>query len=160
MEKNTVSERLKLLRKTLKLHQGDFARQIGLKQAALSMVESGRNPLNDRHIKLICATFNVSERWLRDGEGEMFNAPSPYAKELEEILDRLKPETQEYLLIIARELLTVQRKLVRKCGPGVLDLSDVELPEDETFPPIPETPAPAPAEPNPSSPENVHEPEG
>ena len=112
-----VNKRLKLLRKALSLYQSDFARRIGLSQTSLSMIESGHNSLTDKNIKLICATFNVREAWLRDGEGEMFNAPSPYAKELETILDRLKPETQEYLLLIARELLAVQRKLLRRYGP-------------------------------------------
>ena len=107
-----MNERLKLLRKALKLYQVDFAEQIGLSQTSLSMIEMGRNPLTDKNIKLICSTFNVSERWLRDGEGEMFAAPSPYAKELENILESLAPATQEYLLVVARELLTMQKKLL------------------------------------------------
>ena len=107
-----MNERLKQLRKALKLYQGDFAKQIGLTQTSLSVIESGRNPLTDRNIKLICSTFNVNERWLRDGEGEMFAAASPYAKELEHILDSLAPATQEYLLVVARELLTMQKNLL------------------------------------------------
>ena len=116
MMKNLLSQRTRLLRQALKLNQTDFARQIGLTQTSLSMIEVGNNSLTDKNIRLICATFNVREAWLRDGEGEMFNTPSPYAKELEAILDRLKPETQEYLLLIARELLAVQRKLLRRYG--------------------------------------------
>lgn len=112
MKENTINQRLKLLRRELSLSQGDFAERIGFKQTALSMIESGRNSLNDRHIKLICSTFNVNERWLRDGEGEMFTAPSPYARELERILESLAPATQEYLLLVARELLNTQRKLL------------------------------------------------
>ena len=112
MKENSVNQRLKLLRKEIGLSQGNFAERIGFKQTALSMIESGRNVLNDRHIKLICSTFNVSERWLRDGEGEMFAAASPYAKELEQILESLAPATQEYLLVVARELLNTQRKLL------------------------------------------------
>ena len=107
-----MNERLKQLRKALKLYQGDFAKQIGLTQTSLSVIESGRNSLTDRNIKLICSTFNVNERWLRDGEGEMFAAPSPYARELEQILESLAPATQEYLLLVARELLNTQRKLL------------------------------------------------
>ena len=112
MKENMINKRLKLIRKELGLSQGDFAERIGFKQTALSMIESGHNVLNDRHIKLICSTFNVSERWLRDGEGEMFAAASPYAKELEQILDSLAPATQEYLLAVARELLALQGKLL------------------------------------------------
>ena len=111
---NNMNERIRLLRKALNIYQGDFAKRIGLSQTSLSLIESGHNVLNDRHIKLICSTFNVNERWLRDGEGEMFAAASPYAKELEQILDSLAPATQEYLLVVARELLTMQEKLLGK----------------------------------------------
>lgn len=118
---NTTNERLKLLRKTLKFYQADFAEQIGLSQTSLSMIEMGRNPLTDKNIKLICSTFNVNERWLRDGEGEMFAAASPYAKELEQILESLAPATQEYLLLVARELLNTQRKLLSGDRNGVAE---------------------------------------
>lgn len=121
MKNNMLGERLKLLRKTLKLYQGDFAKQIGLTQTSLSVIENGRNSLTDRNIKLICSTFNVNERWLRDGEGEMFTAPSPYAKELEQILESLAPATQEYLLLVARELLNTQRKLLSDDRNGVAE---------------------------------------
>ena len=121
MKNNMLGERLKLLRKTLKLYQGDFAKQIGLTQTSLSVIENGRNSLTDRNIKLICSTFNVNERWLRDGEGEMFAAASPYAKELEQILESLAPATQEYLLLVARELLNTQRKLLSGDRNGVAE---------------------------------------
>ena len=117
MEKGVMNERLKFLRKTLKQYQDEFAKRIGLSQTSLSMIEMGRNPLTEKNIKLICATFNVNERWLRDGEGEMFAAPSPYAKELERILEALTPATQESLLVVARELLTMQRKLLNQGAP-------------------------------------------
>lgn len=110
MENNAVHHRLRLVRKALNLNQIEFAKQIGLTQTSLSMIEVGNNTLTDKNIKLICATFNVSEQWLRNGKGEMFNA-SPYAKELGDILETLTPETQRYLLTMARELLSLQEKL-------------------------------------------------
>ena len=111
MEKNSVHHRLRIARNSLKLSQSEFAKQIGLTQTSLSMIEVGNNTLTDKNIKLICATFNISEQWLRHGKGEMFNA-SPYAKELCDILGELTPETQQYLLLMARELLKVQEKLL------------------------------------------------
>lgn len=111
MENNAVHHRLRLVRKALNLNQIEFAKQIGLTQTSLSMIEVGNNTLTDKNIKLICATFNVSEQWLRNGKGEMFNA-SPYAKELGDILETLTPETQRYLLTMARELLSLQEKLL------------------------------------------------
>lgn len=113
MENNAVHHRLRLVRKALNLNQIEFAKQIGLTQTSLSMIEVGNNTLTDKNIKLICATFNVSEQWLRNGKGEMFNA-SPYVKELGDILENLTPETQRYLLIMARELLSLQEKLLEE----------------------------------------------
>jgi transcriptional regulator with XRE-family HTH domain len=113
MEGITMHQRIKAARKALKLTQVDFARQIGLAQTALSMMELGHNTITDKNIKLICVTFNVNEQWLRTGKGQMFN-DSPYVKELCDIFVNLTPETQRYLLLMARELLGVQQKLLEK----------------------------------------------
>ncbi|MDR2619292.1 MAG: helix-turn-helix domain-containing protein [Treponema sp.] len=104
-----MRERLKLIRKKLGLNQTEFARLIGLKQTALSMIEVGTTPLTDKNVKLICATFNVNEEWFRTGAGEMFGS-SPYVRELLDIFGRLSPDTQEFLLEMARNLLRNQEK--------------------------------------------------
>lgn len=124
-----MHQRIRVVRKALKLKQTDFAKQIGLAQTALSMIEVGNNTITNKTVKLICVTFNVNEQWLRTGEGEMFNA-SPYIKELCDILGSLTTETQKYLLLMARELLTVQKKLLSKSeeeGSG----NDIELSGEE-----------------------------
>lgn len=104
-------ERLRELRKTLKLNQTNFAKQLGMTQTAYSMIENGNNPLSDRHIKVICSSFNVNENWLRTGEGDLFSS-SPYEKEFTEIFGNLAPATQQYLLLMAKELLNTQEKLL------------------------------------------------
>lgn len=106
-----MTERLKLLRKTLKINQTNFAKQLGITQTAYSMIESGINPLSGRYIKVICSVFGVNETWLRSGEGDMFYA-SPYEKEFTQIFSSLVPATQEYLLLMARELLVTQEKML------------------------------------------------
>lgn len=106
-----MTSRLKQLRKKLKINQTNFAKQLGLTQTAYSMIENGINPLADRHIKVICSVYNVSEDWLRTGSGEMFSG-SPYEKEFTNIFSHLAPETQQYLLLMARELLHTQEKLL------------------------------------------------
>jgi transcriptional regulator with XRE-family HTH domain len=105
-----MRERLTLVRKKLKMNQTDFARQIGLTQTTLSMIEVGMASFTDKNIKLISATFNVNERWLRTGVGEMFGSSSPYLKELIDIFERLSPDTQEFLLEMARNLVKKQEK--------------------------------------------------
>lgn len=105
--------RIKEIRKALNISQTEFAKKIGLSQATLAMIEVGKRTFNDKHIKLICSTFNVNENWLRTGEGEMFNS-SPYEQEFVEIFSTLQPETQQCLLNIAKELLENQRKLLEQ----------------------------------------------
>ena len=69
-------ERLKTLRKTLNIKQGDFADKISTTQGHISDIENGRKTLSDRTMKLICLENwdrkMVNEAWLRTGEGEMF----------------------------------------------------------------------------------------
>ena len=109
--KMNILDRIRLVRKTLFLNQVDFARQIGLTQTSLSMIELEKSPLTEKNIKLICATFAVDETWLRTGKGEMFGPASPYEKELLEVFGKLTAETQEFILEMARNLLKRQGKL-------------------------------------------------
>jgi transcriptional regulator with XRE-family HTH domain len=106
----TILDRIRIVRKTLGLNQGEFARRIGLKQTALSMIEVGKVALTEKNIKLICATFAVDEGWLRTGKGEMFGPSSPYEKELLAVFSRLTPETQDFILEMAQSLLKRQGK--------------------------------------------------
>ncbi len=73
-------DRLKQLRKELKLSQAAFAKSLGLSQSAIGDIESGRNALNERNFNAICREFNVNPTWLRDGVGEMFVTPSALDK--------------------------------------------------------------------------------
>jgi len=69
-----MNERLKKLRKTLDLTQQKFADKIGVKQNTIAQYEMGRNTPIDSIVSLICREFNVNEKWLRYGEGDMFNS--------------------------------------------------------------------------------------
>lgn len=71
-----MEERLKELRKSLKLTQQEFADRIGVKRNTIAQYESGRNAPIDAVITLICRTYGVNETWLRTGEGEMFQPKS------------------------------------------------------------------------------------
>lgn len=68
-----MNERIKKLRKVLGLTQQEFADKIGMKRNTIANYETDRNEPSNSVISLICKTFNVSEDWLRKGEGEMFN---------------------------------------------------------------------------------------
>ena len=58
------------------LTQSEFARRIGLSQAAFSSIEIGTRSVQERYIISICAEFHVSEQWLRTGEGDMYADPA------------------------------------------------------------------------------------
>ena len=102
--------RLKEIRKALGFNQTDFAKHLGITQTAYSMIENGNRPLAEKYIKVICSTFHVNENWLVTGVGEMFLS-SLYEKEFTEIFHNLTPEMQQYLLLMAKELLNVQKQL-------------------------------------------------
>jgi hypothetical protein len=74
------------------------------------MIEKRHTPVTDKNVKLVCATFNVSETWLRTGQGDMF-CSSPYERELRDICINLTPDNQQSLLVIAKELLKIQNRL-------------------------------------------------
>lgn len=67
-----MNERVKELRKALGLSGEKFGATLGVKRSAISDIETGRNNLTEQMLKLICSTYNVSEQWLRSGEGNMF----------------------------------------------------------------------------------------
>lgn len=69
-----IHERIKYLReKVLNLKQSEMSLMLGLKQGSLSDIERKKTKtVTDRIIKDISREFNISENWLRTGEGEMF----------------------------------------------------------------------------------------
>lgn len=67
-----MNKRLKELRNSLGFSQSAFAEKIGIKQTSYSDIETGRRELTERNLNLICKEFNVNEKWLRTGEGDMF----------------------------------------------------------------------------------------
>lgn len=71
-----MKERLKKLRKTLDLTQQEFANRIGISRGNIATYETRDGSPGNSVINLICREFNVSEKWLRTGDGEMFVVPS------------------------------------------------------------------------------------
>ncbi|MCI9507660.1 MAG: helix-turn-helix transcriptional regulator [Oscillospiraceae bacterium] len=81
-----MNERIKKLRKALDLTQQAFADRIGIRQNTVAKYETNRGTPTTSVISLIVREFNVSEKWLRTGEGEMFN------QSVENTVDRLCAE--------------------------------------------------------------------
>lgn len=76
-----MHERIKSLRRDLKMTQQEFAERLHIKRGAVANYEVGRNVPADSVIALICKEFGVSEMWLRTGEGK----PYPERGRLEEL---------------------------------------------------------------------------
>lgn len=82
-----MNERLKLLRKTLKLSQDAFAERIGMKGSSISLLESGGRNITEQVIKSICREFNVDYIWLTTGDGEMFvDADDDFIERIDRIM--------------------------------------------------------------------------
>ena len=67
-----ISERIKELRKSLKLNQTDFGSRIGYGRDVIVNIELGRVAPKPLLIQQICKEYNVSRIWLETGEGDMF----------------------------------------------------------------------------------------
>jgi transcriptional regulator with XRE-family HTH domain len=81
-----IHDRLKQIRKTLKLSIREFSKEIYFSHSLYGQVEYGNREPTDRIIQLICSRFNVNKDWIRTGEGEMFTSSPPDIR-LEKILE-------------------------------------------------------------------------
>ena len=98
-----MKDRIKEVRMTFKKSQTDFAKSISVSRSAICKMESGENSPSEQTISLICDKYNVNEKWLRTGEGEMFT-PKTEDEELSEFFGDLigeQPELFKKRLIIA-----------------------------------------------------------
>ena len=111
----SVNQRIKQVRQALNLSQAKFAKEISISNGYIASIELEKRNVNDRLIKLVCITFNVSEHWLRTGNGDMFEEqPNNFFKLASATFKELKPEYQEYILKQIDQLLDVQR--VENCN--------------------------------------------
>lgn len=68
----TIGQRVRQLRKELKLSQPAFGEKLGVSKDVIVNIELERAPIKELMIKMICKTFNVNPLWLEEGMGEMF----------------------------------------------------------------------------------------
>ena len=67
-----IHDRLKEVRRQLKLSQAKIAKLLGFAEKAYPQYESGVRALTERHITLMYNVFHVNKEWLLTGRGEMF----------------------------------------------------------------------------------------
>ena len=66
-----MKDRIKEIRKAYNLTQVQFGERIGIKGNTVTNYESGSREPSNAVIASICREFNVSEKWLLTGNGEM-----------------------------------------------------------------------------------------
>jgi transcriptional regulator with XRE-family HTH domain len=94
-----VNERIKQIRQTLQLSQAKFCKEIFLANGHYAGIELGNRRVNDRTIKLISTIYGVNERFLRTGEGEMFDKTPDYKlAQVARIFQELPADFQDYIL--------------------------------------------------------------
>jgi transcriptional regulator with XRE-family HTH domain len=106
-----VNQRMKLLRKELKLTQNEFAKMISVSQTLINYIEQEKRTVNDRLIRLICDSFDVNPRWLKTGAGDRYNSEKGVrVTKLLALFGNLKPRYQEFVLNQVDQFLKMQEE--------------------------------------------------
>jgi transcriptional regulator with XRE-family HTH domain len=116
-----MKDRLKELRKSLGLTQGEFGKKIGMSDVAISHMESGRTAISKQNTLLICSIFKANEEWLETGKGEMMNEAATLSKKGERLLSifgQLSPRAQNMLIEYAEKLASDEATLRGDTQPG------------------------------------------
>lgn len=114
-----MNERIKQVRKTLKLTQEDFGARLGLSNSGVSKWEKGDCTVPDSAVISICREFGVNEVWLRTGAGEMFRPRSEAAELAELVSTRLVDAPDAFQAALVRMLLRLEPN-----GPELMMLRD------------------------------------
>ncbi|MDE6615171.1 MAG: helix-turn-helix transcriptional regulator [Lachnospiraceae bacterium] len=78
-----MNNRIRLIRDELKLSRAAFGQRIGVSGDVINNLERGRVEPKESIIKLICAEFNVNEKWILNGTEPMYVAtPSSTMEQL------------------------------------------------------------------------------
>lgn len=115
-----IHDRIRDLRKHLKMNQTDFGQRLNLSQTAIGQYENGTRNITDRTVSQICSTFHVSEEWLRTGEGDMLQESetslfAAFSKQYE--LTAAEQQVARYLLALSPD----ERKHILKHLRGLSD---------------------------------------
>ncbi len=67
-----INDRIKEVRKKLKLSQTAFGEKLGVGRGVITNIELNLTEPKDLFIDLLCKTFGVNPNWLISGTGDMF----------------------------------------------------------------------------------------
>lgn len=92
----THGERVRDLRKHFGLTLEQFGKNLGVGKTAISKIEKNERGLTEQMVVAICREYGVSEKWLRDGDGEMFVPVTRNEKIARFAGELMKEETPEF----------------------------------------------------------------
>ena len=97
----TINERIKRVRSEANMTLVEFGKKIGLTKSTVSRMEQHGYSVIPQNVQLICSTFNISEKWLTEGQGDM------YTSDEDAILDKLAGmyDLSESQMIFAKQWL-------------------------------------------------------
>lgn len=102
-----MKDRIKALRERFGKSQDEFGKDLGLTRNYISLIENGQRNLSDQSIKVLCSLYDVNEKWLRTGNGEMFIPKTKNEQINEMLIDVLKCEDSDF----KKRLITALSKL-------------------------------------------------
>lgn len=106
-----ISDRLKSIRKTLRLTQIEFGKPLNIGQDAISDYENGRNEPNQRTLDAIIKEYSINRIWLFTGVGDMFYTATDHTLKGAEPPE-VKNETEPgYVRVDANELAMLYKAL-------------------------------------------------
>ena len=117
-----MNERIKELRKELKLTQQEFADELKISRGNIGAYAVGKNAPSDAVVSLICKTFNVNEEWLRVGVGDMF-LELPEEDEEAAYVSELLEDVDNDLFILIKEVMHTYHDLSPKSKEVIRDFS-------------------------------------
>lgn len=122
-----MQERIKKIRKDMKLTQAEFGERISVKANTITGYETGLRTPSDAVITSMCREYHVNEEWLRTGGGDVYKKrsreeelmsfvggiiddESSFRKALLMVMSRMSIEEWEILESKAKELLEEMQK--------------------------------------------------
>lgn len=114
----TQGERIRELRKTLKMTMEQFGEKIGVTKSTISNIENGNRNATEHMVKSICREFNVDYIWLTTGEGEMFiDSDDDFIERIDRIMageDDARKNLFKFMLELSDEDIEALDRLMQK----------------------------------------------
>ncbi len=117
-----MNNRLRELRKLLGMTQTEFGTKIHKTMQAVQYYESGKRNINDSMVLLICKTFNVSEKWLRRGIGNVYE---------ENNTNIIQDTTSRYITNNIEEITVPYHSYIKAAAGSGVDVFDEQI--DDVF---------------------------